>query len=329
MEAQQRMLMDKADDGDLDDLMDDPDLPEDADPGDIDEDPLDAARMAAEEAEDLFGPESDADGNVTPEVLPEDALLELEDAEPPPRRQRKEPDFFTDATAIEFEQVNPKRVGTRSHEQYEMYKPARTVGEAILFGANRRDVRYDIKKGYAKLTAAPAVLLFALAATKSPLVEGWCSPTSSLGEVGEALGRRVIRLTEADDMSDEKTVKFAMKEAKENPGCHLHGSLPCTPWTSWQRLNLRKATEAKKASLMQSRILSMEFVVTFTRLAKSVLAKGGSVSFEWPRGCDGWKQPAVKKMVAELKLTFVSIDGCAVGVQSEGGERILKPWRFA
>eukprot|EP00972_Heterocapsa_arctica_P066783 9854580-Heterocapsa_arctica.AAC.1 len=83
------------------------------------------------------------------------------------------------------------------------------------------------------------------------------------------------------------------------------------------------------AALLASRVTSMEYVATFTRLAKIVLSKGGSVSFEWPRGCDGWDQPAVRQMVQELKLDFVDIDGCAVGVVSQDGEKILKPWRFA
>eukprot|EP00972_Heterocapsa_arctica_P037577 5530654-Heterocapsa_arctica.AAC.1 len=116
-------------------------------------------------------------------------------------------------------------------------------------------------------------MVFALAAVKSPLVEGWCSPTSALGEVGEALGHRVIRLTEADDLSNVLTVKSALSKARANPGCHLHGSLPCTPWTSWQRLNLRRASEQAKAKIEESRVTSMEFVVTFIRLAKTVLAR--------------------------------------------------------
>eukprot|EP00972_Heterocapsa_arctica_P098373 14517610-Heterocapsa_arctica.AAC.1 len=90
------------------------------------------------------------------------------------------------------------------------------------------------------------------------------------------------------------------------------GSLPCTPWTSWQRLNFRKASDTAKTKIMESLIVSMDFIVTFVRLAKTVLARGGSVSFEWPRYCAGWSQPAVRRMITELGLTFVDIDGCSV-----------------
>eukprot|EP00972_Heterocapsa_arctica_P039016 5746515-Heterocapsa_arctica.AAC.1 len=65
----------------------------------------------------------------------------------------------------------------------------------------------------------------------------------------------------------------------------------------------------------------MDFIVTFIRLAKAVLAKGGSVSFG-----DGWRQLGVIKMVTGLKLTFVDIDGCSVGVKSKEGVPIYKPW---
>ena len=34
-------------------------------------------------------------------------------------------------------------------------------------------------------------------------------------------------------------------------------------------------------------------------------------------------------MLEELKLEPIDVDGCDVGVQSETGEPILKPWRIA
>eukprot|EP00972_Heterocapsa_arctica_P044046 6502923-Heterocapsa_arctica.AAC.1 len=58
--------MDKADDGDLDDLMEDPDLPEDLDPEDIVEDPLE--QLALEHDADLLLD----DGEKTPEPPPDD-----------------------------------------------------------------------------------------------------------------------------------------------------------------------------------------------------------------------------------------------------------------
>ena len=70
------------------------------------------------------------------------------------------------------------------------------------------------------------------------------------------------------------------------------------------------------------------FIKTFVRVAWPVLDAGGSVTFEWPRWCDGWKQPEVQMVIKILKLTPVNIDGRAVGVSAEDGTPIMKPWRI-
>ena len=97
----------------------------------------------------------------------------------------------------------------------------------------------------------------------------------------------------------------------------------------WQKLNLARASDAAKEKIYKSRKQSLEFIVSFTRIAKVALARGGSVSFEWPRYCSGWKTPEVANMIKELQLTAVDVDGCSVGVERKAdGEPILKPWRF-
>ena len=85
----------------------------------------------------------------------------------------------------------------------------------------------------------PAVVVMALAA--APLVEAWCAEDSELGKVGELRGRSVIRYTATDDLSNPSTVQGALREIRSRKGTHLHGSIPCTPWTAWQRINLKKA----------------------------------------------------------------------------------------
>ena len=83
-----------------------------------------------------------------------------------------------------------------------------------------------------------------------------------------------------------------------------------------------------QAKVARERAQSLEFIKTFVRVARPVLDAGGSVTFEWPRWCDGWKQPEVQLMIKVLKLTPVNIDGCAVGVSAEDGSPIMKPWRI-
>ena len=76
---------------------------------------------------------------------------------------------LNDSLEIQFDQANPKRAPSASHDLYELYKHARTVGEARRLGATTGHVRYDLKKGFARLVAAPAVVVFGVAA--APLVE--------------------------------------------------------------------------------------------------------------------------------------------------------------
>lgn len=39
-----------------------------------------------------------------------------------------------------FQQVNPKRAGTKSHNLYELYKKAKTVREMLSLGGRRADI---------------------------------------------------------------------------------------------------------------------------------------------------------------------------------------------
>ena len=244
-------------------------------------------------------------------------------APPPPKGN------YPDSTPIEFDQINPKRSPSASYDLYEQYKTARTVGEARSLGATRGHIRYDIVKGFAKVAPEGLVVVMAVTAVRAPLLEGWCAPDSALGKTGERCGRRVLRYTEKEDLTKIETVNAAAREVRNNPGCHLHGSLPCTPWSSWQKLNLARGSDAAKEKIYKSRKQSLEFIVSFTRIAKVALARGGSVSFEWPRYCSGWKTPEVANMIKELQLTAVDVDGCSVGVERKAdGEPILKPWRF-
>ena len=313
--------------------------------------PLQAIEDIAAEGSDLDDEDNDDDDDVD-NVDNDDndnddgngARASSSTAPPPPRAKRifipkvrptpaplpKMP-TITDDMKIEFDKVNPKRPGTQSYDLYEKYKDADTVEAALKLGASRGHIRYDVKKRFARVMAMMSVMVMcaATAATvRSPLVEGWCSPQSPLGEFGEIHGRTVHRFTADDDLSKESTIQCALRLARNSPGSHLHCSLPCTPWTSWQRLNLRKGGPATRARIERMRAASLQYVKTFTRLARCTLSRGGSVTFEWPRHCDGWRQPEVVEMVRVLNLHPVDIDGCSVGVVNGENVPIYKPWRI-
>ena len=104
---------------------------------------------------------------------------------PPPRPPV--PDGpLDDSMAIKFKIDNPKRPSSRSHEVYELYKMAKTVGEARRLGASTGHIKNDLSKGHAKLEGTTAVVCsgpsYTLtdfgkqnpeAALASPLLEAW------------------------------------------------------------------------------------------------------------------------------------------------------------
>jgi len=61
-----------------------------------------------------------------------------------------------------------------------------------------------------------------------------------------------------------------------------------------------------------------------------VLARGGHVSIEWPRGCAYWSWDCVRTFIARNNLVWFDLDGCAVDIVSRvSGLPIKKPWRIA
>ena len=78
---------------------------------------------------------------------------------------------------------------------------------------------------------------------------------------------------------------------------------------------VRKAFKKKLGEqVKQSKVMFSKFALH----AEHVLKAGGSVTFEWPRDCEGWQRPDVA----------VSFHGCAVGLTDENGSPIKKPWRI-
>ena len=210
---------------------------------------------------------------------------------PPKKRELR------DDLPVTFQAENPKQPGSKVRAAYERYKAAPTVGEARALGASWSMIKYDVEKGYAVVQDQLAVVVMALAATFAPLVEAWRAEDSELGKVGELCGRRVIRYTAADDLSNPTTLQRALRDIRSRKGTHLHGSIPCTPWTAWQRINLKKAKPETWERILADRQTSLDYVRTFGRLGRAVIARGGSASFEWPRHCEGWKEATVQAML--------------------------------
>ena len=177
--------------------------------------------------------------------IPRTARIYMPRVGPPPRRPELDGPL-DDSMAIKFKIENTKRPSSLSHEAHELYKIAKTVGEARRLGASTGHIKYDLSKGHAKLEGTTAVVCFGPsytltdfekqdpeAALAAPLLEAWCDEKSPLGEIGKDFNRDLFRFTEKDDLSLPETVKKAHQVIRQHPGCHLHGSLPCTQRSSW------------------------------------------------------------------------------------------------
>ena len=175
---------------------------------------------------------------------------------PPPHKPAA---HWDPGMALEFDQDNPKRADTLTHNLYEKFKGAKTVAEALELGATKGHIRYELRQGAARLVAsadapaaaaAPAVAARMVILTAAgmdvpgrlPLIEGCCSEDNPLGETGDSLkpAPNFVRFTLNEDLGCKQTVRDALGEVGRPRAARLHGSLPCMPWSPWQRLNLKK-----------------------------------------------------------------------------------------
>jgi hypothetical protein len=171
------------------------------------------------------------------------------------------------------------------------------------------------------------------------IVEFCCSDDSQLGVVAIASGLISHRFSmKFADLTTKAGIQKATAVLQAIPitdVVHLWGAVPCTPWTSFVKLNLHIHPNTYPTKLRILRLTSMKLVEAFTKLAQLVMSRGASnsVSFEWPKGAkEGWEHPKVVQMVKKLKLCFCALfDGCMLGVRSIApktkGKLIKKPWQ--
>ena len=72
-----------------------------------------------------------------------------------------------------------------------------------------------------------------------------------------------------------------------------------------------------------------KLIENFVIVAREIIQRGGDVSFEWPTGCELWREPAVVSMKDELSMNIVNIHGCAMGLTDQHGNPVKKPWSIA
>ena len=166
-----------------------------------------------------------------------------------------------------------------------------------------------------------------LSAGGNILYEFCCDENSALGRVGSENGVSVIRLCRASiDLADASAINQLCHQVQGTPGCAVHASLECKPWSQWQRLNRKKHPRLAKI-IDEQQSQSEELIHSFIQVANIVLDQGGEVSFEWPRYCTGWHSKVLLNWIAERQLLSSVFPGCAVGVTAKDGKPAKKPWR--
>ena len=164
------------------------------------------------------------------------------------------------------------------------------------------------------------------------IIEFCCGSESKLGQVNrirEAQGCTVIRITEEHDVTTEQGFNYVDKIIDEcsGPTTMLMAAIPCTGGSMWTNFNVKRPGGA--ARLRKHLSTFRKIWRTFVHCARKLVAKGGHVVNEWPRGCKYWKLNYVRKFFEELNMDYIDFDGCKLGLVGKStGNPIMKPWRF-
>lgn len=153
---------------------------------------------------------------------------------------------------------------------------------------------------------------------KDILYEFACSQDSNLGKVGEEHGVKVIRLCkEHINLEDPNSISQLEEQIKAVPGCSIHGSIECKPWSQWQRLNKVKYPRLSEA-IEREQAASEQLLEQFIHIANICLDNGGECCFAGPRFCSGWALPCLQYWIVERNLHSATFNGCTVGVTADG-----------
>jgi hypothetical protein len=137
-------------------------------------------------------------------------------------------------------------------------------------------------------------------------IEFCCDSDSELGIEGHKHGANVLRCTVADgdlSVSNGKGMQRIIAALDAHKGdVSLHGSIPCTPWSQRQYMNVSMYGPDFERRLKLNKKKSLKILRNFLIIAKIVVERNGFVSFEWPTGATGWREPAVERMCKWLGL---------------------------
>ena len=158
-----------------------------------------------------------------------------------------------------------------------------------------------------------------------------CASDSQMHETFLEMGIPHIALSkehlDLDDPQMQAQLHHHISTCDEIPD--LWASIPCTSGSPWQRINRMKGgLKFMKRHALQVKE-SKRLFAEFAKSAELTLAREGTVTFEWPKGCESWQRTDVKYFFdSHPEFIPVEFDGCAVGVKSTKGRPIKKRWRL-
>ena len=253
------------------------------------------------------GPESvgEPQGPQPPQMKPE-VKKALERAEKDRLKRVKDAEFFQRKKAGTYEPT-PKPVQTPSSSSASSSKGSPITATPAKVGTA------EGQKNHSKV-----------------LLEFACGDDSLIGKRGPRKGVVVHRLTLTTcNLMTKEGLQHAIKLVRQNPGCSIHASIPCSPWSSWVKMNLHKLGKPFRIKLLKKREESLLLLHHFKIVAREVIQNGGSASFEWPRYCTGWQLKELTSFLSKFGFQKVDFDGCAFGLKSKKGNFIKKPWTIA
>ena len=163
------------------------------------------------------------------------------------------------------------------------------------------------------------------------LVELCCYSDSLLSTCFEEDGHTVFRVgLPAFDLAVRKTCKVVQKHVMTLLETHkqmlIWVSVPCSPWSSLQRLNLAQGhTDTVEKSRREGLVL-IKNVIGILRVV--MRDRRVAVIWEWPRYNEGWHLEEIQGLLSMLPFGC-ALDGCAYGLQGTvKGEHgyFKKPW---
>ena len=91
-----------------------------------------------------------------------------------------------------------------------------------------------------------------------------------------------------------------------------------------QRINQRTAKQVLR--LKDTRAVSLIIITNAVAIVYDQAEDGGYIHWEWPRDAESHDLSIIRRMVDDLHLITVRLDGCQVGLRDDNGVLCYKPW---